>query len=51
MGDSGQQAQSVSSSTPAERERQKRGMLEHKKRGGARLEKERLEEGKLGEND
>jgi hypothetical protein len=48
MGDSGQQARSVSSSTPAERERRKRGMLERKKRGGARLERERLEKGKLG---
>jgi hypothetical protein len=47
MGDSGQPEQPTSSSTLAEQERQKRKILERKKRKEARLEKERLERERL----
>jgi hypothetical protein len=47
MGDSGQPEQPTSSSTLAEQERQKRKILERKKRKEARLEKEKLERERL----
>jgi hypothetical protein len=47
MGDSGQPEQPTSSSTPAENERWKRKLLEHKKRREAWSEKERLDRERL----
>ncbi|OAF63044.1 hypothetical protein VC83_00145 [Pseudogymnoascus destructans] len=48
MGDGGEPEQPANSSTPAEDERWKRKLLEHKKRREAWLEKERLEKERLG---
>jgi hypothetical protein len=47
MGDGGQPEQPMNSSTPAEHERWKRKLLEHKKRREAWSEKERLEKERL----
>ncbi|KFX95974.1 hypothetical protein V490_03610 [Pseudogymnoascus sp. VKM F-3557] len=47
MGDGGQPEQPMNSSTPAEHERWKRKLLEHKKQREARSERERLEKERL----